>query len=146
MACNQTMQSYMQEAGRVYEQFGQYQQTMENALKEIGMANQKNEQILDEYRKQLTELKTTQAITNQTLTDIRRICSQLEMASSDGKQIILYPGLASRLSKESEQRIVDKVDSRIEESEAKQQAALEEIRRSIKKLGDPTQKKNKWFS
>ena len=145
-ACNQTMQNYLQEAAKAYDQFGKTEQTMEKLLQGIAVVYQKNEKLLEDYQKQMAELKATQAITNRSLEDIRRICEQLELAGSDGKQIILYPGLASRLSKESEDRIVEKVESRLDESEERQQDALEGIRRSIRSLNDRSQKKNKWFS
>jgi len=146
VACNQTMQNYLQEAAKTYEQFGDSRQTMEESLKEITAVYQKNEMILEDYRKQLAEMRTTQELTNQSLAEIRRIFSQLGVASNDGKQVILYPSLASRLSRESEQRIVNKLESRIDESEARQQESLEEIRRSIRKMSDGPQKKGKWFS
>lgn len=142
VACNQAMQNYLQEAAKTCEQFTKTQENMDKVLQGIAVVYQKNEKLLEDYEKQMAELKTTQAITNRSLEDIRRICSQLELAGSDGKQIILYPGLASRLSKETEDRIVEKID----ESEERQQDALEGIRRSIKSLSDRTQKKNKWFS
>ena len=47
-------------------------------------------------QKELGEMQKTQAVMNQSLEEVRRVFSQLEMAGSDGKRIILYPGLASR--------------------------------------------------
>lgn len=145
VACNQTMQNYLQEATKSYGEFDQSRQTYEDLIKEIGNAYQRNEKVLEEYRVQLAELKTTQELTNQALEEISRIFSQLQVASSDGKKAILYPGLATRLSKESEQRIVETLGNRIDESEARQQESLEEIRRSLKKQNDQSQKKNRWF-
>ena len=146
VACNQTMQNYLTEATKSFEEFGQSRQSMDEALQGIGEVYRQNEKVMENYREQMAELKKTQEVTNQSLAELRRIFSQLEMAGRDGKQIILYPGLASRLSKESEQRIVSKMEDRIEESEAKQREALEAIRRDLRKMNDNPQKKNKWFS
>ena len=146
VACNQTMQNYLQEAAKSYEEFGEVREAMEKSLQDIGSIYQTNGKILEGYQAQLQELKRTQDLTNSTLESIRKVFSSLEVAGRDGKQIILYPGLAARLSKESEQRIVKTLENRIEESEARQQESMEEIRRSIRKLNDPPQKKNKWFS
>ncbi len=146
VACNQTMQNYVQESAKAYDQFEQSRNTMEELLEKVSVVYNKNELTLEEYRGLLQELKTTQSLVNNSLTNLTRIFSQLEIASKDGNKILLYPGLASRLSKESEKRIVDTVESRISESEEKQQAALEEILRNVQKLNSPSNKKNKWFS
>lgn len=146
VACNQTMQNYMSEAAKAYEVFDKSTQTMDKVLAAIAVVYQKNEKMLEEYQKELGEMQKTQAVMNRSLDEIRRLFSQLELAGSDGKRIILYPGLASRLSKESEQRIIEKMDTRISESEDRQQEALDELRRNIKTLNDRTAKKGKWFS
>jgi hypothetical protein len=146
VACNQTMQNYLQEASKSYGEFEQSRQNYEDLVKELGEVYKSNEKALEDYRAQMAELKKTQEVTNKTLEELRRLFTQLQVAGSDGKQVILYPGLATRLSKESEQRIVEKLGNRIDESEARQQESIDEIRRSIRRQnGEPSQKKNKWF-
>lgn len=145
VACNQTMQNYLTEAAKAYEHFDKANQSSEKLLTAIAVIYNKNEKVMEEQQKYLAELKTSQAAMNSSMEEIRRVFSQMELAGSDGKQIILYPGLASRLSKESENRIVKKMENRFDESEERQQEALDELRRSIKTLNDRTAKKGKWF-
>ena len=86
---------------------------------------------------------------DKSLSEIRRVLSQAEVAASDGKQVIFYPGLASRLSKESEDRIVNKVERMLDESEERQSEVLDQIHREVKTLQDRASapsKKNRWFS
>ena len=146
VACNQTMQNYVKEASDVYEQFKKSAEESDKALKAIAFVYQKNEKILEDYQKRQKELQKTQTAMNESLEKIRDVFSQIEVAGNDGRQIILYPGLASRVSQESEQRIVKKMETMIEESEERQEEILDEIREDVKILNDRTARKGKWFS
>ena len=145
VACNQTMQNYLQSASKAYEQFEQARQTNEELVRNIGEIYKRNERVLEDYQNQLAELKKTQDLTNRTLEELRRIFTQMQVAGSSGKQAVLFGGAAAGLSRESEKRIIDKLGDRIDESEARQQEAMDELRRSIRRQNDQSQKKGKWF-
>lgn len=146
VACNQTMKNYLQEAAKAYQQFEKSTEANEKALKAIAFIYQKNEKILEDYPKRLAELKTAQVSVNESLDAVRRVFSQMDVAGTDGKQIILYPGMAARLSKESEQRILNRVETLIDASEDRQNEVLDEIREDVRDLNSRAGKKGKWFS
>ena len=146
VACNQTMQNYLQEAAKAYQQFEKSNAASEKALKAIAFIYQKNEKILEEYPKRLSELNTAQTSVNESLDAVRRVFSQMDVAGTDGKQIILYPGMAARLSKESEQRILNRVETMLDASEERQSEILDEIREDVRDLNNRASKKGKWFS
>ena len=146
VACNQAMQNYLKEAAEAYDHFNQAKEASEKVMKAITVVYQKNEKVLEESQKRLEEMQKTQAAMNESLETISNVFSQIEVAGTDGKRIILYPGLASRISKESEQRIIKKMETRIGESEEKQSEALDEIREGMRALNDKTAKKGRWFS
>ena len=146
VACNQTMQNYLQEAAKAYGQFEKANAANEKALKAIAFIYQKNEKILEDYPKRLAELQTAQTSVNESLDAVRRVFTQMDVAGSDGKQIILYPGMAARLSKESEQRILNRVETMLDASEERQNEVLDEIREDVRDLNSRTAKKGRWFS
>ena len=146
VACNQTMQNYLQEAAKAYEQFEKSNEASEKALKAIAFIYQKNEKILEDYPKRMAELQTAQTSVNESLDAVRRVFSQMDVAGTDGKQIILYPGMAARLSRESEQRILSRVGTLIDASEERQSEVLDEIREDVRDLNSRASKKGKWFS
>ena len=146
VACNQTMQNYLQEAAKAYQQFEKSNAASEKALKAIAFIYQKNEKLLEEYPKRLTELQTAQNSVNESLEAVRRVFSQMDVAGTDGKQIILYPGMAARLSRESEQRILNRVETMLDASEERQGEVLDEIREDVRDLNSRASKKGKWFS
>ena len=146
VACNQTMQNYLKEAAEAYDRFGQANEAGDRVLKAIAAVYQKNEKVLEDSQKRLREMQKTQEAMNESLEEIRSVFSQIEVAGTDGKKIILYPGLASRISKESEQRIIQKMETRIGESEEKQGEALDGIREEMRALNDKAAKKGRWFS
>ena len=146
VACNQTMKNYLQEAAKAYGQFDKVTQSNEKVLQSIAFIYQKNEKILEDYQNRLKELQTTQASMNESLGEIAKVFSQIEVAGTDGKRIILYPGLAARLNKEAEQRIVKSLETRINESEERQEERLETIQDDIRNLQNRPVKKGKWFT
>ena len=146
VACNQTMQNYLQEASKAYDQFRQANQESDKALKAIAFIYQKNEKMLEGYQERLEELRAAQNAMNKSLDEIRRVFSQIEVAGNDGNQIILYPGLSSQITRDSENRIVKKMETMIDESEERQEEILNEIRDDVKTLHSRSAKKNKWFS
>ena len=146
VACNQTMQNYLQEAAKAYGQFEKSNAASEKALKAIAFIYQKNEKLLEEYPKRLTELQTAQDSVNESLEAVRRVFSQMDVAGTNGKQIILYPGMAARLSRESEQRILNKVETLLDASEERQGEVLDEIREDVRDLSSRASKKGRWFS
>ena len=146
VACNQTMQNYLQEAAKAYQQFEKSNAASEKALKAIAFVYQKNEKILEDYPKRMAELQKAEASVNESLDAVRRVFSQMDVAGTNGKQIILYPGMAARLSKESEQRILNRVETLIGASEERQGEVLDEIREDVRDLNSRASKKGKWFS
>ena len=140
------MQNYLQEASKAYDQFRLAYQESEKALKAIAFVYQKNEKMLEGYQTRLADLQAVQSSMNKSLEEIRRVFSQIEVAGSDGRQIILYPGLASRLNSESEKRILKQMETMIDESEERQEEILSEIRSDVKTLQSRSAKKGKWFS
>ena len=146
VACNQTMQNYLQEAAKAYQQFEKSNAASEKALKAIAFVYQKNEKILEDYPKRMAELQKAEASVNESLDAVRRVFSQMDVAGTNGKQIILYPGMAARLSKESEQRILNRVETLIGASEERQGEVLDEIREDVRDLNSRASRKGKWFS
>ena len=146
VACNQTMQNYLTEASKAYANFEQAHESSEKVLKAIAFVYQKNENVLEEHRKRLEELKSAQASMDKSLEEIRRVFSQIEVAGDDGNQVVLYSGLSTRLNDETEQRIVDKVETVIGESSERQEEILDEIREDVKTLRDRSGRKGRWFS
>ena len=146
VACNQTMQNYLKEAANAYTRFEQANASSEKMLEAITEVYQKNEQVLEEHEQRMKELQQTQQAMEKSLEEIQRVFSQVEVAGSDGKKIILYPGLAARLGKESEQRIVKQMETMLTESEQRQGEALDAIRDSMKEMNDRSAKKGRWFS
>ena len=146
VACNQTMQNYVQEASKAYEQFEKSKDVSDKVLEAIAFVYQKNEKVLEAHQKRLADLQAAQDAMTRSLKDISRVFSQIEVAGSDGRRIVLYPGLAARLSEESEKRIVKKMEDMISESGEKQEEALNEVREDLKDLKERSAKKGKWFS
>ena len=146
VACNQTMQNYLKEAANAYTHFEQANATSEKLLTAMTDVYRKNEQVLEEHEQRMKEMQATQEAMEKSLEEIRRVFSQVEVAGTDGKKIILYPGLAARLGKESEQRIVKQMENMISQSDQRQGEALEEIRDGVKEINDRTAKKGRWFS
>ena len=146
VACNQAMQNYLKEAASAYDHFKEANETSEKLLTAMTAVYRKNELALEDYQKRMEEMQKTQASMNASLEEIQKVFSQIEVAGSDGKKIILYPGLASRLSKESEQRILKEMEGMISESGERQEKAMEEIRDEVKEMNSRTAKKSRWFS
>lgn len=142
VACNQTMQNYLTEASKAYTNFEQAHESSEKVLKAIAYVYQKNENVLEEHRKRLEKLQAAQSSMDKSLEEIRRVFSQIEVASDDGNQVVLYPGLSSRMNSETEQRIMDKMD----ESSLRQEEILDEIRGDVKNLSERSGRKSRWFS
>ena len=144
VACNQTMQNYLQEAAAAYDRFEKSGESSEKMLTAITAIYQKNEALLESYEKRMKEFSESQKKMQATLQEIERLFYQMEVAGSDGKSIFLYPGM-SRQSKESEQRMVKQMETVVLESEGRQGETLEEIRHELKELADASTKKSRWF-
>ena len=144
VACNQTMQNYLQEAAAAYDRFEKSGESSDKMLTAITAIYQKNEALLESYEKRMKEFSDSQKKMQATLQEIERLFYQMEVAGSDGKSIFLYPGM-SRQSKESEQRMVKQMETVVLESEGRQGETLEEIRHELKELADASTKKSRWF-
>ncbi len=144
VACNQAMQNYLNEAANAYGHFEKANASSEEILAAITSVYKKNAQVLEDSEKRLKELQATQQMMNTSMEEIRRLFAQMEVAGSDGKRIILYPGM-SRSSKEQEQRMLKQMENMILQSEERQGETLDAIRHSVKELNDRNAKKRSWF-
>ena len=142
VACNQAMQNYLKTAASAYDRFQGANEASDKMLTAMTAIYQKNEKALEDYQKRVKEFQDTQKKMNQTLEEISRLFYQVEVAGSDGKTMYFYPGLSAQ-SKESEQRMMRRIEEALQESEERQSDALDAVRREVKNLNE--KKKSRWF-
>ena len=145
VACNQTMQNYLKEAADAYGKFKEANASTQKVLSAITLVYRQNEKVLEDSQTRLKEMQTIQASMNASLEEIKDVFSQIQVAGTDGKRIILYPGMSARVSKESEQRILKQTDSMIRQSEERQGEKLDGIKEELDELNERTAKKSRWF-
>lgn len=145
VACNQTMQNYLKEAAEAYGRFKETNAETEKVLSAITLVYRQNEKVLEDSQTRLKEMQATQASMNASLEEIRDVFSQIQVAGTDGKRIVLYPGMSARVSKESEQRILKQTGSMIRQSEERQGEKLDGIKEELDELNERTAKKSRWF-
>ena len=145
VACNQTMQNYLKEAAEAYGRFKETNAETEKVLSAITLVYRQNEKVLEDSQTRLKEMQATQASMNASLEEIRDVFSQIQVAGTDGKRIVLYPGMSARVSKESEQRILKQTGNMIRQSEERQGEKLDGIKEELDELNERTAKKSRWF-
>lgn len=125
VACNQTMQKYVETAAASMEKASSNTQISGDLLKA-------NKRIVEEFNIKIQEFVEYQRLSYKTMDQVRRLLADVSVAK-DNKDIYLMGGSPKGTGYES-------LEKTLEEQNARQEALLEEMSRNIKELSKSAQK------
>lgn len=126
VACNQTMQKYVETAAAGMEKASSVNQVSADMIAA-------NKRLVEEFDTKMKEFVEYQKLAYQTMDQVRRLLSDISAAGT-GKDVYLMPGQASRGAGSEE------IQKLLEEQGERQEAMLEEMSRNIKDLSRTSQK------
>ena len=124
VACNQTMQKYVETASQSMEKVSAANQAGENVLK----ANQK---LVEELDAKLNDFVTYQKMTYQTMNEVRKLFADISV-QKDENNIYLSTGKLSQNAAQKES--MEEVRRLLEEQGERQEALLEEMNKNMKSI------------
>lgn len=120
VACNQTMQKYVETATQSMEKISSANQTGEDVLRV-------NQKLVEELGSRLNDFINCQKMTCKTMDEVRRLLSDVSV-QKDSDNIYLTSGKADQ------QESMDEVRRLIEEQGQRQESFLEEMNRNMKNI------------
>ncbi len=130
VACNQTMQKYVESASSTVERISSNSQASEEVLRS-------NKRLVEEFNSRMGEFMEYQKKSCQTMDQVRALLTDITVAKN-GKDVYLSGGNLS--AQNSSRETLRQMQSMFEEQNERQQAALDEMSRSIKDLSRNAQK------
>lgn len=130
VACNQTMQKYVETASSTVERISSGSQASEDVLRA-------NRRMVEEFNSRMSEFMEYQKKSYQTMDQVRALLADITVAKNH-KDIYLTGGNFAAQSNNRE--TLQQMQNLFEEQSERQQAALDEMSRSIKDLSRNAQK------
>ena len=133
VACNQTMQRYVETASQGMEKVSAASQTGTDVLNA-------NRQVMEELKKRLADFASCQDKTLQTMEDVRRLLTDISVTKENGNISLTGGQQNLNASRMADRQSVDRLYALMKEQGEKQEALLEEINRNLGELSKTPQK------
>lgn len=133
VACNQTMQRYVETASQGMEKVSAASQTGTDVLKA-------NRQVMEELEKRLADFASCQDKTLQTLEEVRRLLTDISVTKENGNISLTGGQQNLNASRMADRQSMDRLYALMKEQGEKQEALLEEMNRNLRELSKTPQK------
>lgn len=133
VACNQTMQRYVETASQGMEKVSAASQTGADVLKA-------NRQVMEELEKRLADFASCQDKTLQTMEEVRRLLTDISVTKENGNISLAGGQQNLNASRMADKQSMDRVYALMKEQGEKQEALLEEMNRNLRELSKTPQK------
>lgn len=133
VACNQTMQRYVETASQGMEKVSAASQTGTNVLKA-------NRQVMEELEKRLADFASCQDKTLQTMEEVRRLLTDISVTKENGNISLTGGQQNLNASRMADRQSMDRLYALMKEQGEKQEALLEEMNRNLRELSKTPQK------
>lgn len=133
VACNQTMQRYVETASQGMEKVSVASQTGTDVLKA-------NRQVMEELEKRLADFASCQDKTLQTMEEVRRLLTDISVTKENGNISLAGGQQNLNASRMADRQSMDRLYALMKEQGEKQEALLEEMNRNLRELSKTPQK------
>ena len=133
VACNQTMQRYVETASQGMEKVSAASQTGTDVLKA-------NRQVMEELEKRLADFASCQDKTLQTMEEVRRLLTDISVTKENGNISLTGGQQNLNASRMADRQSMDRLYALMKEQGEKQEALLEEMNRNLGELSKTPQK------
>lgn len=133
VACNQTMQRYVETASQGMEKVSAASQTGTDVLNA-------NRQVMEELEKRLADFASCQDKTLQTMEEVRRLLTDISVTKENGNISLTGGQQNLNASRMADRQSMDRLYALMKEQGEKQEALLEEMNRNLKELSKTPQK------
>lgn len=133
VACNQTMQRYVETASQGMEKVSAASQTGTDVLKA-------NRQVMEELEKRLADFASCQDKTLQTMEEVRRLLTDISVTKENGNISLTGGQQNLNASRMADRQSMDRLYALMKEQGEKQKALLEEMNRNLEELSKTPQK------
>lgn len=133
VACNQTMQRYVETASQGMEKVSVASQTGTDVLKA-------NRQVMEELEKRLADFASCQDKTLQTMEEVRRLLTDISVTKENGNISLTGGQQNLNASRMADRQSMDRLYALMKEQGEKQEALLEEMNRNLRELSKTPQK------
>lgn len=133
VACNQTMQRYVETASQGMEKVSVASQTGTDVLNA-------NRQVMEELEKRLADFASCQDKTLQTMEEVRRLLTDISVTKENGNISLTGGQQNLNASRMADRQSMDRLYALMKEQGEKQEALLEEMNRNLGELSKTPQK------
>lgn len=133
VACNQTMQRYVETASQGMEKVSAASQTGTDVLNA-------NRQVMEELEKRLADFASCQDKTLQTMEEVRRLLTDISVTKENGNISLTGGQQNLNASRMADRQSMDRLYALMKEQGEKQEALLEEMNRNLGELSKTSQK------
>lgn len=133
VACNQTMQRYVETASQGMEKVSAASQTGTDVLNA-------NRQVMEKLEKRLADFASCQDKTLQTMEEVRRLLTDISVTKENGNISLTGGQQNLNASRMADRQSMDRLYALMKEQGEKQEALLEEMNRNLKELSKTPQK------
>ena len=133
VACNQTMQRYVETASQGMEKVSVASQTGTDVLNA-------NRQVMEELEKRLADFASCQDKTLQTMEEVRRLLTDISVTKENGNISLTGGQQNLNASRMADRQSMDRLYALMKEQGEKQEALLEEMNRNLRELSKTPQK------
>ncbi len=133
VACNQTMQRYVETASQGMEKVSAASQTGTDVLNA-------NRQVMEELEKRLADFASCQDKTLQTMEEVRRLLTDISVTKENGNISLAGGQQNLNASRMADRQSIDRLYALMKEQGEKQEALLEEMNRNLEELSKTPQK------
>lgn len=133
VACNQTMQRYVETASQGMEKVSAASQTGTDVLNA-------NRQVMEELEKRLADFASCQDKTLQTMEEVRRLLTDISVTKENGNISLTGGQQNLNASRMADRQSMDRLYALMKEQGEKQEALLEEMNRNLRELFKTPQK------
>ncbi len=133
VACNQTMQRYVETASQGMEKVSAASQTGTDVLNA-------NRQVMEELEKRLADFASCQDKTLQTMEEVRRLLTDISVTKENGNISLTGGQQNLNASRMADRQSMNRLYALMKEQGEKQEALLEEMNRNLEELSKTPQK------
>ena len=133
VACNQTMQRYVETASQGMEKVSAASRTGTDVLNA-------NRQVMEELEKRLADFASCQDKTLQTMEEVRRLLTDISVTKENGNISLTGGQQNLNASRMADRQSMDRLYALMKEQGEKQEALLEEMNRNLGELSKTPQK------
>ena len=133
VACNQTMQRYVETASQGMEKVSAANQAGKDVL-------EANRQVMEELEKRLADFASCQDKTLQTMEEVRRLLTDISVTKENGNISLTGGQQNLNASRMADRQSMDRLYALMKEQGEKQEALLEEMNRNLGELSKTPQK------